>query len=341
MGHCLLRSSSLMDRQDFPYWILAFYSITPIDDPKGEVRRHKIFFKERDVACRIYISEQGINGQMSAKKEHALEYIDWLRSDERFSQLPIKIHGSHEQVFPKCAVRYRKQLVALDREVDMSKRGEPLSPKEWKKMLEKRDEQTVLIDVRNRYESAIGHFEGAEMPLCDTFRQFPEYAEELSRKRDPKKTRVMMYCTGGIRCEFYSALLKDQGFDEVYQLDGGVIEYGLSEGQAHWKGKLFVFDDRLAVPISNEPVEPISSCMYCNKPEDAYVNCANMDCNELFICCDACLAAYKGCCCEECISQERVRPINGSSRKPFRKWDRSEKQVGSQLSGCEQTALSH
>ncbi len=307
-----------METENHPYLVLAFYHIGPIADPHGEVALHKQFFEGRDVKSRIYISEQGINGQMSAARLHAQEYMEWMHG--RFSGLDFKIHGAEEQMFPKTAVRYRKQLVAMDREVDLTQRGKHVPPAEWKRMLEERDADTVLIDVRNSYEWKVGHFDGAELPLCETFRQFPEYARSLKEARDPKRTRVMMYCTGGIRCEFYSALMKEEGFDQVFQLEGGVIGYGLHEGSEHWKGKLFVFDDRLTVPISDEEATPIGECLHCKTPIDVYYNCANMDCNELFVCCSSCYPAHKGCCSEACMQQPRVRPYreDGSS-KPFRR----------------------
>ncbi len=325
-----------MDYEHFPYWVIAFYHIAPLDNPHAEVKRHKAFFATREITSRIYFSEMGVNGQMSASKEHALEYMAWMHADERFKDVEFKIHGASEQAFPKVAVRYRKQLVAMDHEVDLTQRGKHVSPKEWKRMLEEKDSDTLLIDVRNQYESAVGHFEGAEMPLCETFRQFPDYARNLKETRDPKKTRVMMYCTGGIRCEFYSALLKEEGFEDISQLDGGVIGYGLQEGNKHWKGKLFVFDDRLTVPISEDDAPPISGCVHCKKPLDVYHNCANMDCNDLFLCCPECIAEYKGCCSEKCTSEPRVRPYrtDGSS-KPFRRLNAQWKD------DCEQTALSH
>ena len=327
-----------MDYEDFPYWVLAFYHIGPVADPHAEVKRHKEFFALRDVTSRIYFSEQGVNGQMSAGKEHAIEYMKWMHAQEGFGDLVFKIHGSSEQAFPKVAVRYRKQLVAMDRDVDLSQRGRHVSPAEWKQMLEEKDSDTLLVDVRNSYESAVGHFEGAEMPLCETFRQFPDYARTLKDKRDPKKTRVMMYCTGGIRCEFYSALLKEEGFEDICQLDGGVIGYGLQEGNKHWKGKLFVFDDRMTIPISDDEAPPIAGCRHCNLSGDVYHNCANMDCNELFVCCPDCLAQHKGCCSTKCMSQPRVRAYrkDGSS-KPFRKWSPQQKQEWD----CERSALSH
>ena len=316
--------AALMDKE-LSYRAVAYYYIGPIEDPQAEVKRHREFFRERDIKCRIYVADHGINGQMSARKDHAAEYMEWMRSDPRFSELPFKLHEIAEHAFPKTTVKIRRQLVAMDCDVDLSKRASHVSPAEWKKMLEEKGKETILIDVRNSYESAVGYFEGAERPSLETFRQFPEYARKLKEARDPKNTVVMMYCTGGIRCEFYSALMKQEGFDKIYQLDGGVIEYGLKEGSAHWKGKLFVFDDRLAVPISDEHVEPIAPCRHCNEPNDVYYNCANMDCNELFLCCEKCLPVHKGCCSDEC-QKGRIRPWQLGG-KPFKKWSFEEKQA--------------
>lgn len=306
--------------------MLAYYYLEGLEDPRGEIARQKAFFEGRSLMGRIYISEQGINGQMSGTVDACCEYMKWMKADERFAGIQFKVHEWHEQAFPKATIKYRKQLVAMDCEVDLSLRGEHVRPEVWSRMLEERDGDTIVLDVRNDYEWKVGRFEGAELPPLETFRQFPVYAKQLREKRDPKKTKVMMYCTGGIRCEFYSALMKKEGFENVYQLDGGVIQYGEDEGQKHWRGKLFVFDDRLVVPISEEEAAPISSCKYCEKPLDVYYNCANMDCNALFICCPDCLKKQKGCCCEACQKEDRIRPIDEkASPKPFRKWDYQEK----------------
>jgi UPF0176 protein len=305
------------------YYVLAFYIFTPIENPEEEVRKHHRFFKTRDIRSRIYISKEGINAQMSAEKTAALEYIDWLKSDERFKDIDVKIHTYHEHAFPKVTVKAKEQLVALDRKADPKEGGAHLSAEEWKTMLEQKDEDTILIDVRNDYEWVIGHFEGALKPELNTFRKFPEYVDKLKAEYDPKKTKVMMYCTGGIRCELYSALMINKGFDTVYQLDGGVIKYGQKQGTDHWKGKLFVFDDRLSVPIAEDGKEEIiSACRYCAVASDVYYNCANMDCNELFLSCPSCAEKNKGCCCSECQTAPHTRPFHkGEDRpKPFRKW---------------------
>lgn len=310
------------------YKILAYYAITKIDDPEKEVARHKNFFQARDFKGRIYISHQGINGQASGRADHAEEYMAWMAEDTRFQKMPFKAHSCFEHTFPKMTVKFRKQLVAADCEVDFRYIGERVGPQQWKRMLEEKGDETIVLDVRNAYEWKIGRFKGAELPELETFREFPEYAKKLKEERDPKKTCVMMYCTGGIRCEFFSALMKKEGFEKVYQLDGGVINYGLQEGDKHWEGKLFVFDDRLAVPMGEEG-EPIGLCAHCNAPNDVYHNCANMDCNELFLCCLNCLRKSRGCCGEVCQKSPRIRSFQENG-KPFRKWDYQEKQAWKQ-----------
>ncbi len=302
------------------YHVLAYYFFTSIEDPHLEVSRHLEFVKNKDIKCRVYLSQEGINGQMSASEEDSQLYQEWLKSDPRFKDIAFKIHLHHEHAFPRATIKFRNQLVAIDEKVDLSLTGEHVPPEQWKKMLENRDEKTLLLDVRNDYEWEIGHFEGAALPPLETFRKFPEYARDLKEKCDPKETKVMMYCTGGIRCELYSALLKKEGFKQVYQLDGGIINYGLKEGHEEWRGKLFVFDDRLAVPIDGKTEETISHCLHCDAPSDVYYNCANMDCNELFLCCPECAEKLQGCCSEACKQAPRVRPFEKGQRpKPFRR----------------------
>ncbi|MGR3912889.1 MAG: rhodanese-related sulfurtransferase [Candidatus Rhabdochlamydia sp.] len=303
------------------YCVLAYYNFTPLEDPAHDVVRHKKFFLTRDIRSRIYISHEGINGQMSASLQAAEEYMEWMRNDPRFKDTEFKIHSWHEHCFPRQTVKLKTQLVALDYPADLSQTGTHLSPEEWKNMLASKDEETILIDVRNQYEWDIGHFEGAELPQLNTFREFPDYVDALKETKDPKKTKVMMYCTGGIRCELYSALMKAKGFDEVYQLQGGIIKYGMEEGVDHWRGKLFVFDDRLSVPISeNHPEEIISHCHTCHALSDMYFNCANMDCNNLFLACHSCAEKEKGCCSKTCTLAPRVRAFIPQERpKPFQR----------------------
>lgn len=302
------------------YYTLAYYLFSKINNPLLEVKLHKNFFKDKDVSSRIYISEEGINGQFSGLDKDAEAYMHWLRERPDFVNVKFKIHTTKCNIFPRKTVKYKKQLVALHYPVDISKTGKHISPQEWKQMLLKK--KALVIDVRNNYESKIGHFEGAILPDLNTFKEFPSFAEKLAKQVNPATTPIMMYCTGGIRCEIYSALMKEKGFEEIYQLDGGVIAYGQQVGQELWKGKLFVFDDRLAVPIDekNLVVESITTCCFCQQSSDTYFNCANTDCNNLFISCDSCIVNQKGCCSDHCLHAPRRRTFDiQKGNTPFRK----------------------
>ena len=286
-----------------PYQVIAFYRFVPIQDPVAEVYRQKKYFKDRDIRGRIYISEEGINAQMSASNAEAEAYMAWMEADERFAGIHYKLDPHPEHAFAKMIVKYREQLAALDLKVDPAYGGEHVSPERWAEMLE--DEQDyLLLDVRNDYEWDIGHFDGAIRPETETFRDFTEFTRKLQEGKDPKQTKVMMYCTGGIRCELFSAHMKKEGFDQVYQLDGGIINYGHKMGNKHWEGKLFVFDDRLAVPISEDEHSVIAHCHWCGTAADHPYNCANMDCNNLFISCKDCIEEHQGCCCDGCTAAD-------------------------------------
>ncbi|MCH9611450.1 MAG: rhodanese-related sulfurtransferase [Chlamydiae bacterium] len=301
------------------YYALAYYIFEKIEEPKREVKKHKRFLDDLDATGRIYISEEGMNGQMSGSHEACEKYIAFLRQDPRFAKIHFKIHVVEENIFPRMTVKYRENLVALGEKADIADGGEHVSPAKWREMIES-DEEYLLIDVRNDYEWKIGHFEGADLPPLKNFRDFPGYADRLKEQVDPSKTKVMMYCTGGIRCELYSALLKKRGFDTVFQLDGGVINYGQKEGQKHWKGSLFVFDDRLACSIDDQPAKPISHCSFCEESTDKYFNCANMDCNELFLCCDECALKRGAVCSDGCAKAPRRRPYDPKTgNRPYRK----------------------
>lgn len=301
------------------YFVLAYYTFQPIENARLEVQEHKDFLVKLDATSRIYISEEGLNGQVCLERSDALKYIDWMHSKKPFKNLEFKVHEWHEQAFPRLVIKYRKYLVGRDRDVDFTNQGEHVHPAKWKEMLEV-EKDALLLDVRNTYEWKVGRFKGAEVPPCETFRDFEKYAEELKKSHDPKTKKVMMYCTGGIRCEVYSALLKDLGFEKVFQLQGGIIKYGLEEGSKHWQGKLFVFDDRLTVPISHEEAPIIGTCHHCKTPSESYYNCASTDCNCLFLSCRPCLEKFNGCCQEACTHSARLRPFNQQNpHKPFRR----------------------
>jgi UPF0176 protein len=306
-------------------YVIAYYYIGPIEDPDLEVKKHKEFLGRCDARARIYFTKDGINGQMSIAKSDFEEYKQFLYSDERFCNIDLKLDEVSEHSFPKLTIKVKKELVSIRKPIDFCNRGEYIESADFKKELEKRDKNTIVVDVRNDYEGKLGYFEGAIIPDAKVFREFDVWTRELAEKYDTKKTKVLMYCTGGIRCEVFSPMMKEAGFENVFQLKGGVIKYGKEQGNAFFKGRLFVFDDRLVVPISDEPSEPIASCAHCSCIIDRVYNCANMSCNALFVACRECAKEHKGCCKEECKS-ERVRPfIDQENPMPYRKLSFCEK----------------
>jgi len=319
MHACKIESGKTLSDSNLDYWVISYYHFVSFEKPEEEVARQKEFFARRDVKSRIYVSTQGINAQLSIHKKDAEGYVNWLSSRKEFEGVDFKIQYYSEHVFPRLTLKVRKELVALGVPVDMEKRGEYIQSEEWRKHLDSKDKDTIVLDVRNSYEWKLGYFEGAELFKCDTFKDFKESAKELKGRIDLHKTKVLMYCTGGIRCEIFSSLLKEEGIEKIYQLQGGVIRYGEEEKSKHWLGKLFVFDDRLSVPVSENETKVIGVCHHCSQNTERYYNCANMDCNELFLCCEKCLEEFYGCCKKECKTAKRVRPYK-HAHKPFRKW---------------------
>lgn len=304
------------------YKVLAFYDFTPVSDPKAMVKKWLVHFKDQDVRGRIYISEEGINAQMSTHE--SIQPEGWIL--EQFPNADIKVHMYDEHPFARLQIKYREQLVALDLKVDMSHRATHVSAREWAEMLDEEDPKTLVLDVRNEYEWEVGHFKGALEPKMDTFREFPAFAEKIANEVD-KDTRILMYCTGGIRCELFSPMLLEKGFEKVYQLKGGVIRYGNEVGSKHWDGKLFVFDDRMTVPLSDEITKTISHCHKCEVETETFYNCAHMDCNDLFISCAKCAEDLQGCCSNECTKAERVRTFKKNERvRPYRRLTEAEKE---------------
>ncbi len=302
---------------DAPYIAIAYYHLVPIENPAEEVLTMKKAVEQHDVTCRVYISKDGINAQMCFSRVDAQKFTDWITSREYYKGVQLKLQGATRQIFPRVTIKH-KPLVAFGREVSLSDRGRHLSPSAWKKMVEE-EPDTILIDVRNMYEWEVGHFKGSEPVPYDSFREFQIYAQDLKKRLDVEPKKVMMYCTGGIRCEYFSALLKSEGVEEVYQLDGGVINYGEKEGAKGWDGALFVFDDRLTIPVGEGSDQIIGSCSNCKEKIDRFYNCANMDCNKLFLSCEGCLEKYSGCCQEVCCSAPRLRPFQ-FVHAPFRRW---------------------
>ncbi len=299
-----------------PYRILLYYKYTPVDNYEEYAAEHLKFCKDNGLLGRIIIAPEGINGTVSGTIEQTEAYMNYVRQDPRFADMWFKIDESEEHAFKKMYVRAKKELVTwrLENDVDPNeKTGTHLNPKEFYEMMQ--EEDVVILDGRNYYEYDLGHFRGAIRPEVDSSREFPEWIREnMSQFKDKK---VLTYCTGGIRCEKLTGVLMDQGFENVYQLHGGIVSYGKDpEVQGRlWDGKCYVFDERISVPINHtEEDVVIGRCYYCGKVEDRYLNCANPFCNKQHFCCPECEQTYKRSCSDECREHPRNRFVEAEKK---------------------------
>ncbi|MFT4250757.1 MAG: rhodanese-related sulfurtransferase [Candidatus Woesearchaeota archaeon] len=228
------------------YQNVLFYEFTPINNPELFRDEHRIITKALNLLGKILVSEEGINGNVSGTKHETKQYMELLR--KRFSDIEFKIGNTKTHTFNKMVVKYRPEIITLEEEVDMSQRGEYVTPKELKELLDN-NEDVVLLDGRNKYEADFGTFNKAIIPDINTFKEFPRFIQEnLSELKDKQ---IVTFCTGGIRCEKLTAYMKQQGFENVKQLQGGILTYGEEIGGEHWRGECFVFDERLAVDMNN------------------------------------------------------------------------------------------
>lgn len=281
---------------------VSFYRYVIIDNPQELRDSLFVQWNALKILGRIYVAKEGINAQMCVPEENWEIFKYNLNQDPLFSNMPLKIAVEDDgKSFYKLTIKVRPKIVADgldDNAFDVTNVGNHLTAKEFNAAME--NPETIIVDMRNHYESEVGKFIGAITPDADTFREeLPMVIEELKDKKDKK---IIMYCTGGVRCEKASAYLKHHGFKDVNQLHGGVIDYVRqikAEGlESKFIGKNFVFDERVGERITEDV---IAECHQCGKPCDTHVNCANDDCHLLFIQCDACAEKMKGCCTPECV----------------------------------------
>ncbi|GIZ07981.1 rhodanese-related sulfurtransferase [Flavobacterium sp. UMI-01] len=321
--------AELIDQAGKQRLTLSFYAYAKIEDPKKFRDDLFLAWDQLEALGRIYVAHEGINAQMSVPAENfeafraSLEPYDFMRG----IRLNVAVeHDDHS--FLKLTIKVRHKIVAdglNDETFDVTNKGIHLKAKEFNEILE--DPDTIVVDFRNHYESEVGHFKNAITPDVETFREsLPIINEQLKDFKETKK--LVMYCTGGIRCEKASAYYKHQGFKNVYQLEGGIINYAKQikeEGlESKFIGKNFVFDNRLGERITDDI---IAQCHQCGKPCDNHTNCANDGCHLLFIQCDECKAAMDNCCSTECleitqlplVEQVKLRTGKQVGNKVFRK----------------------
>jgi len=283
------------------YQVLLYYKYVPIENPELFAKQHLKFCQSLELKGRILVAKEGINGTVSGTIAHTNQYMEEMRKDPRFADMTFKIDSASGHAFKKMHVRPRNELVTFKLEDDIDPNqltGKHLSPKEFYEAMQQED--VIILDGRNDYEYDIGHFKGAIRPSVKSTREFPEWIRKnLSQYKDKK---ILTYCTGGIRCEKLSGVLLKEGFQDVCQLEGGIVTYGKdpeTKGRL-FEGKCYVFDDRIAVPINQVEDIIVGKCYHCGKPADQYINCANVTCDLRHISCDECKNEFDNYCSHQC-----------------------------------------
>lgn len=321
--------AELIDQAGKQRLTLSFYAYAKIEDPKKFRDDLFIAWNALDALGRIYVAQEGINAQMSIPSENLEAFRATLEDYDFMKGIRLNEAVEHDDhSFLKLTIKVRHKIVAdglNDDTFDVTDIGIHLKANEFNEILD--DPNTIVVDFRNHYESEVGHFKGAITPDVETFREsLPIINEQLQNHKEDKN--LVMYCTGGIRCEKASAYFKHQGFKNVFQLEGGIINYAKqieAEGlESKFIGKNFVFDNRLGERIT---ADIVSQCHQCGKPCDNHTNCENDGCHLLFIQCDECKVAMENCCSTECletihlplVEQVKLRTGKQVGNKVFRK----------------------
>lgn len=262
--------------QAFP--VILFYKYVEVADPAAFATAQRELCAELGLKGRVLIAAEGINGTLAGPRVAIDRYIKALKRDARFSDITFKLSAGDAGTFPKLVVKVRKEIVTLNAGALEPDRDNLLSPLAWKEKLEN-DPNAVVLDVRNRYETDAGRFENAIVCQIEHFRELPGYIEQFEPL---KQKHVLVYCTGGVRCEKASALLRQRGFRNVHQLQGGIVSYQEQFGNEHWLGECFVFDQRMTVRVE-EGLRQIGRCAHTGSVTGRFVNCLHDPCHKLFL----------------------------------------------------------
>jgi len=297
---------------DMPYRVLLYYLYTPITDLESFREAQHLFCLETKLLGRIIVANEGLNGSVSGLTADCEAYMSWLSADPRFTGIQFKVEPCEQPSFTKLHVRVKEEIVNSDLGVNPTvQTGIHLSPAEFNGL--RADPEVVLVDMRSRYEHAMGKFKGAVTLNMDNLRELPEHLSELEHLKSKK---VITYCTGGIKCEKASAFLLKNGFENVYQLHGGIIQHGLETGGEDFEGVCYVFDNRLTTEVNRVNPSTASHCQVCGTPSVRMINCANPDCNDHLPICENCGEKLEGACSQACQQHPRKRKYDGTGHYP-------------------------
>lgn len=288
--------------------IILYYKFAPISDPEAVKLWQKTLCEKLNLRGRILISKHGINGTVGGEIDDVKAYIKETKTFTGFKNTTFKWSEGGRENFPKLSVKVRKELVALDAadELEVDEHGvvgggKHLKPEEVHKLVAERGDDVVFFDGRNAYEAKVGKFKDAIVPNVRTSHDFKKELED-PKYDNIKDKPVVTYCTGGIRCEIISSMMKKRGFKEVYQIDGGIVKYGEQYGdEGLWEGSLYVFDGRMNVKFSDK-AKDIGECVHCAAKTSNYENCALKSCNNLVLICENC-KDDKQTCSEACAAE--------------------------------------
>ena len=290
------------------YRVLLFYKYVNLQNPERIVLEHLHWCLQNKIKGRVFFANEGVNGTVSGLSENIEKYKSHLKKYPEFSDLWFKEDVADAQAFNKMHVRLKKEIVYGDlNDVSIEHGGKRLSPEELLKFYQE-GKDFVIVDARNWYESKIGKFKNAITPPMKNFREWKNVVDE--DLKEFKEKTIVTYCTGGIRCEKASAYMVEKGFKDVYQLDGGIVNYIKKFPDTYWEGGMFVFDERrVIVPNEKEELKHMAQCHFCGEPTSYYINCHNQDCDKIIVSCHNCKLENDYCCSEECQRSLNKRKV--------------------------------
>jgi UPF0176 protein len=274
--------------------IILYYKFVPLEDPESVMHWQRALCERNGLKGRIILSKHGINGTLGGPIEGLKAYKKAMNLHSKFKGITYKWSEGSADDFPRLSIKVRDEIVTFltPDELEVNEKGvvgggKHIKPEALHKLVEEKGDDVVFFDGRNAYEAEVGKFKNAIVPNTRTTRDFLQELEKPEMQKLKNKT-VVTYCTGGIRCEILSSLMKKRGFEDVYQIDGGIVKYGEKfKDDGLWEGKLYVFDKRMTVGFSDK-AKDIGACSLCGKKTSNFINCADLSCNDLILACKAC-----------------------------------------------------
>ncbi|HLL94435.1 MAG TPA: rhodanese-related sulfurtransferase [Spirosoma sp.] len=291
-----------------PYRVLLYYIYSTIENPDQYREEHHLLCLRLNLLGRVIVAAEGLNGTISGLAADCEAYMAALHADPRFAQIDFKVDEADHHTFQKLHVRVKNEIVHSDLPVDPRQQtGIHLDPVEFQRL--RNDPDVVLVDMRSNYEHAVGKFRNAVTFDMENLRDLPDHVHEIDHLKNKK---IITYCTGGIKCEKASAYLLSQGFENVYQLHGGIIKYGMEAGGDGFDGQCYVFDNRVTVAVNHVDPTVVSVCYRCGTPAIRMINCASPLCNNHVVLCETCGHEHGGTCTDACKQDLNLRPYDGT-----------------------------